>query len=126
MCVWVFESEKERQCLIETEPVGLVIYSLFRFSFPKVHSSLPSTRRQGAKLLHSPPRWANSPHLGKVKAISVYLNRSKGNSFLSLHFDLHLLYFLSLNHCVACVMLLFLFLCCMYLVEMEKGASVFE
>lgn len=62
-CVW----GRERQCLIETEPVGLVIYCLFRSSFPRVHSSLPSTRRQGAKPLLFPPRWSNSSSLRKGK-----------------------------------------------------------
>lgn len=63
--VWV--SERERQCLIETEPVGRVIYSLFRSSFPRVHSSLPSTRRHRAKPLLASPRWSNSSSLREGK-----------------------------------------------------------
>lgn len=94
--VWVFESdrERERQCLIETEPVGSVIYGLFRSSFPRVHSSLPSTRRQGAKPLLSPSQWSNLSSLRK----------GKGCLCLSQLVQRHLIFF---NHftliCVFCI-----------------------
>lgn len=126
-CVSGCLSQRERRCLIETEPVGLLIYGLVRSSFPRVHSSLPSTRRHGAKpLLSFLHGGLIHPHLGKVKAASVCLNRSKGNSFLSLHFDLRFLYFSPLIYWVYCAVLIFLFLCFMWSAEKEKEASVSE
>lgn len=80
--VWLRQMEGGRESLIETELVRSVIHSPVRSSFPRVHSSRLSTRRQEAKPLLSLPGWVNFPSLSFGKEASV----STGHLFFY-HFD---------------------------------------
>lgn len=70
-CLAQTDGEGGRESLIETEPVRSVIHSPVRSSFPRVHSSRLSTRRQEAKPLLSFPGWVNFPSLSFGKEASV-------------------------------------------------------
>lgn len=67
LCLSGCSGQTECVSVIETEPVGSVIYSLFRSSFPRVHSSLPSTRRRRARPFHASPSRSNLSSLRKGK-----------------------------------------------------------
>lgn len=79
------ESEPDRDRDLQISPV--------RASFPRVHSFRLSTRRQEAKPLLSFPDWLIYPHLGLVKAASVWTS----NLILSLFF-LSILIIFSFSH----------------------------
>lgn len=115
--VWVFQSDRESVSVIETEPVGSVIYSLFRSSFPRVHSSLPSTRRRRARPFLASPLWSNLSSLRKGKGclcLSQQVQRHPVNiNSLWCAFFLKLWFILRIVFCLSFL----IFLWCMYLVE---------
>lgn len=78
--VTLWQRQRQRRVWQCQSQWASVIYGLFRSSFPRVHSCLPSSGRQRAKSFLS-ARWcSNLSSLRKVKSVS----ESKGNSFLSL------------------------------------------